>query len=451
MKTLITNAQVVTHEKVFPSDILIEEGIITRIAPHISTNGERVELIDAKGNFVFPGIIDDQVHFHEPGLTHKATIYTESRAAAAGGVTSFMEMPNTIPNTFTQKLLEEKYQIGAKTSQVNYSFYMGASNDNLDEVLKTDPTNVCGVKIFMGSSTGNLLVDNKETLDGIFSSSSMLIATHCEDEKTVQTNLAHYIHLHGSEEAIPIAMHPIIRSRQACYKSSSFAVELAKKYGTRLHVLHISSREELELFSNKLPLHKKKITAEACLHHMHFNNDDYGRLGTRIKWNPAIKLPEDQIAITMGVKRGVIDVIATDHAPHTREEKQNGYKSPSGAPLVQHSLPLLYKMYEKKIFTLEQIAEKAAYNPAVCFRIKNRGEIKEGNYADLSIFKVGDWKVTEDTIQSKCGWSPLEGETMPGKVIRTLVNGETVFYLNENESFCFPEVRAAQRLTFGIN
>ena len=422
---LIKSATIINEGQQFEGDVLIKNGRIEKVAPSISANNE--DVIDASGKYLFPGAIDDQVHFREPGLTHKANIFTESRAAVAGGVTSFMEMPNTVPNALTQDLLADKYAIAAQNSLANYSFFMGASNDNIEEVLKTDPTNICGVKIFMGSSTGNMLVDEEKTLEGLFSKVDMLIATHCEDEATIRRNTEAARLQYG--ENVPIEQHPIIRSEEACYLSSSMAVGLAKKHGTQLHILHISTAKEIELFDNTLPLADKKITAEACIHHMWFNDADYSKKGTFIKWNPAVKTAQDQKAIFEAVLSGKIDVIATDHAPHTLEEKQNSYfKAPSGGPLIQHSLVAMLDFYHQGQITLPQIAEKMSHNPAVLFNIKERGFIREGYHADLVLVDLDNpWAVNKDNILAKCGWSPFEGHTFKSTVTHTFINGKLAY------------------------
>jgi len=418
---LIKSATIVNENKQFIADVLIKNGFIERIDQHIDVRADKE--INAEGLYLLPGCIDDQVHFREPGLTHKANIYTESRAAVAGGITSFMEMPNTVPNTLTQQLLEDKYQIGAQTSLANYSFFMGASNDNLDEVLKTDIKNVCGIKVFMGSSTGNMLVDNPNTLENIFAQSPMLVATHCEDEATIKSNLEHYKQLYG--ENIPVTMHPKIRSEEACYLSSSMAVELAKKHGTRLHILHISTEKETHLFDNTTPLKDKKITAEACVHHLWFTDKDYEIKGNLIKWNPAVKTEHDRDGILKAVLEGRIDVIATDHAPHTIEEKEQSYlKAPSGGPLVQHALPAVLELYHQGKISLEQIAEKMAHNVATCFQMEKRGFIREGYWADLALVNLNSpWQVNTDNILYKCKWSPFEGTTFKSKIVCTIVSG----------------------------
>ena len=422
---LIKSATVVNENKQFVADLLVKDGLIDRIDQRIDSRADKE--INAEGLYLLPGCIDDQVHFREPGLTHKATIATESRAAVAGGITSFMEMPNTVPNTLTRELLEEKYHIAAKTSPANYSFYMGASNDNLDEVLRTDTANVCGIKVFMGSSTGNMLVDNPVTLEQIFAESPMLIATHCEDEATIRSNLAHYKQLLG--ENIPVKLHPKIRSAEACYLSSSMAVDLAKKHNTRLHILHISTEKETYLFDNSIPLKEKRITAEACIHHLWFTDKDYETKGNLIKWNPAVKTKADRDGILKAVLNGRIDVIATDHAPHTLEEKSQSYlKAPSGGPLVQHALPAMLELYHQGKITLEQIVEKMAHNVAACFQIEKRGFIREGYWADLVLVNLNDpWTVTKDNILYKCNWSPFEGNTFKSKVAYTMVSGNLVW------------------------
>jgi dihydroorotase len=442
---LIKSGTVVNRGKSQVVDILIKDGKIEKIGTNLSIIGDCIE-IDASGMYVMPGCIDDQVHFREPGLTHKATIYTESRAAAAGGITSFMEMPNTVPNTLTQELLEEKYQLGATTSLVNYSFFMGASNDNIEEVLKTDGSKVCGLKIFMGSSTGNMLVDNEKTLEQLFQRvPPLLIATHCEDEATVRANIEKAREQYG--EDVPIEMHPVIRNTEACYLSSSLAVRLAKQYGTRLHVLHISTEKELELFDNTIPLEQKKITAEACIHHMWFSDKDYAEKGNFIKWNPAVKAESDRQAIVRAVLDDRIDVIATDHAPHTIEEKQNSYfKAPSGGPLVQHALLAMMDFVEKGTFTVEQVVQKMAHNPAILFNIDKRGFIDEGCYADLVLVKKQAQHVDKSTLLYKCGWSPFEGHTFSHSIHSTFVNGHVVYSNGQ-----LVEGQNGQRLKFNFN
>lgn len=424
-KTIIKNVQVVNEGKIFASDILFHDGIIQRIDPSISLR-ERCDEINGEGLHLMPGAIDDQVHFREPGLTHKGDIFTESRAAVAGGITSFMEMPNTVPNALTQELLADKYVIGSKKSLANYSFFMGTSNDNLSELLKTNPRNVCGIKIFMGSSTGNMLVDNPNTLEAVFSQSPVLIATHCEDEQTIIDNLAVYKERYHD---IPVKYHPLIRSAEACYKSSSYAVSLAKKYNTRLHILHISTAREVALFANDIPLKEKRITAEACIHHLWFSEEDYEKRGNFIKWNPAIKTSADRDAILKAVLDNHIDVIATDHAPHTTEEKQQNYlKTPGGGPLVQHALIAMLEMYHQQKISLEKIAEKMSHAVADCFQIDNRGYIREGFAADLVLVNLNKPQVvTKESLLYKCKWSPFEGDTFQSSIINTFVNGNKVF------------------------
>lgn len=423
---LIKGATIVNEGKTFVSDLRIKDGKIHELGPDLQSNAHE-ESIDAKGLHLFPGLIDDQVHFREPGLTHKGEILTESRAAVAGGITSFMEMPNTVPNALTQELLQDKYQRASEVSPANYSFFMGASNDNISEVLKTDPKRVCGVKVFMGSSTGNMLVDNRSTLEGIFKESPTLVATHCEDEATIRANMAAYKDKYG--EHVPISAHPLIRSAEACYRSSSMAVELASKYNSRLHVLHISTEKETHLFSNNIPLSEKKITAEACIHHLWFSDQDYLAKGNFIKWNPAVKTENDRAGIRRAVLENRIDVIATDHAPHTLEEKGNTYfKAPSGGPLAQHSLLALIDLFKSGVFTLEKIIEKTSHSVAELFDIIGRGYIREGYAADLVLVDLEkDTLVTRESLLYKCGWSPFEGHTFKSRIERTFVNGNIVY------------------------
>lgn len=425
-KYIIKGGTIINEQQRFIGDILIANGRIEKIALSIQVDANITE-INAEGKFVIPGMIDDQVHFREPGLTHKGNIASESRAAVAGGITSFMEMPNTVPNALTQELLEDKYQIAAKSSPANYSFFMGASNDNAEEVLRTNPKNVCGVKIFMGSSTGNMLVDREATLERLFSTVPMLIATHCEDEATVRKNLALHVEKYG--EHIPISAHPIIRSEEACYLSSSFAVGLAKKHNTRLHILHISTAKELELFRNDIPLEEKRITAEACIHHLWFSDKDYIEKGNFIKWNPAVKTAEDRAAIWQAVRDGRIDVLATDHAPHTLEEKNQSYsKAPSGGPLVQHALQALFEKSIQGEITLEDLVQKASHNVARLFRIEDRGYLREGYFADIVIVDPNKTQtVSKDNILYHCGWSPFEGTTFQHSIESTFVNGNLVW------------------------
>ncbi|HMR46427.1 MAG TPA: dihydroorotase [Bacteroidia bacterium] len=426
MQTIIHNTTIVNEGRQFVSDIFLRNGIIERIDPSISVK-HKVNEVAGDGLILMPGVIDDQVHFREPGLTHKGNIASESAAAVAGGITSFMEMPNTIPNTLTQQLLEEKYLLAQKKSWANYSFYMGAGNNNLNEVLKTNLENVCGIKIFMGSSTGDMLVDNPVTLEDIFSQSPMLIATHCEDEQTVRQNTEKYKSLYGDK--LNASHHPLIRSEEACYLSSSFAVNLAKKYNSRLHILHISTARETELFNNNIPLKDKRITSEACIHHLWFDDNDYATKGNFIKWNPAIKTQADKESILKALLDNRIDVIATDHAPHTLEEKQRTYsEAPSGGPLVQHALVAMLEFYHQKKISLEQIVNKMCHSPAICFRIKNRGFIREGFAADIVLADLqSKWTVNRSNILYKCGWSPFEETTFNSKIKYTFVNGFAVY------------------------
>lgn len=425
--TLIKNAQIVNEGELFEGDVLIDGEFIVDINTSISSKSADTNIIDAEGKFLIPGVIDDQVHFREPGLTHKATIETESRAAVAGGITSFIEMPNTVPQATTQKLLEKKFKQASKTSYANYSFMFGGTNDNLEELLKTDPRNVAGIKLFLGSSTGNMLVDDEEVLKKIFSSTKMLISVHCEDEATITSNLEKYLKEYGDD--IPIEMHPKIRSEKACYLSSSKAIQLAKKTGARLHVFHLSTAKETKLFSNKLPIEKKKITAEVCVHHLWFEEGDYADKGTFIKWNPAVKTKEDRDGLWKALLDDKIDVIATDHAPHTLEEKQQVYtKAPSGGPLVQHALPAMLKAYRQDRISIEKIVEKMCHNPAKLFRIEKRGFIRKGYYADLVLVDISaPWTVNKDNILYKCGWSPFEGTTFYSKITHTFVNGNLIY------------------------
>lgn len=438
---LLKNATIINEGKQFVSDLLIVGERIEKIAPSISDATAAV--IDLKGKWLIPGMIDDQVHFREPGLTHKADIFTESRAAVAGGITSFMEMPNTKPTTTTQRLLAEKYAIASQSALANYSFFMGATNDNLEEVLRTDAETVCGVKVFMGSSTGNMLVDNEQTLTGIFSKCPLLIATHCEDEHTVRHNLELAKQQYG--EDIPIEMHPVIRSEEACFLSSSMAVNLAKKFNTRLHILHISTARETHLFDNQKPLAEKRITAEACVHHLWFSEADYKTKGNWIKWNPAVKKQSDQDEIWRALNDNRIDILATDHAPHTMTEKQQKYlNAPSGGPLVQHAvLAILEKVKEGKL-SLERAVEKMAHSPAICFRLRERGFIREGYFADLVVISPAkSHTVTRNNILSKCGWSPFDGFTFSHSIETTFVNGSVVY-----QDGALIETKAAKRLLF---
>lgn len=439
--TLIRNALLINEGKIFLADVFIQNGLIAQIGQSLDVQAD--ESIDAEGKYLMPGIIDDQVHFREPGLTHKGELYTESKAAVAGGITSFMEMPNTKPQTLTQELLEQKYQRAKEVSLANYSFFMGASNDNLEEVLKTDPKNVGAIKIFMGSSTGNMLVDDKSVLENIFEKSKMLIAVHCEDEATIQQNTAHYKSIYG--EDVPIEMHPKIRSDEACYKSSSMAIELAKKHDTRLHVFHLSTAKEMELFRNDIPLEEKRITAEVCIHHLWFDDSQYADKGTHIKWNPAVKSKADKEAVFEALLDDRIDIIATDHAPHTLEEKNNTYfNAPSGGPLVQHALVAMLELYHQGKIRLEKIVEKMCHAPAICFQVENRGFIREGYAADLVLVEIDNpWEVNKDNILYKCAWSPFEGNTFKSRVTHTWVNGHLAY---QNGSF--DESQKGHRLTF---
>jgi dihydroorotase len=435
MNLLITNARIVNRGTIREGDILIENGFITRIAAQIAVP-PTAQVVDAQGHFVMPGIIDDQVHFREPGLTHKATIASESRAGVAGGVTSFMEMPNVNPPSVTQQLLAEKYEIGRNTSLANYSFYMGTTNDNYEEVIKTDPRTVCGIKIFMGSSTGNMLVDAPQVLERLFADAPMLIATHCEDEATVKANHARWVARYG--DALTAADHPRIRNVEGCLLSSQFAVNLAKKHGTRLHILHISTRDELSLFDNTVPLAQKRITAEVCVHHLRFNSLHYPRLGNLIKCNPAIKSAHHQSALLPALLDNHLDVVATDHAPHTWDEKQQAYaKAPSGVPLLQHSLNMMLELYHQGLISMERIVEKMCHAPAIAFQVDRRGFLEEGQWADLAIVDPDyRWKVGKENILYHCGWSPYEGHTFRGKVRTTVVSGHLAWHenkLNDNK------------------
>jgi dihydroorotase len=440
--TLIKNAKIVNEGIIIEGDVLIENECIIEVAENIASKNNYT-IIDAEGSYLIPGAIDDQVHFREPGLTHKGTIETESRAAIAGGITSFIEQPNTVPNAVTQELLEQKYEIAAATSYANYSFMMGGTNDNLEEVLKTNPRNVAGIKLFLGSSTGNMLVDNEETLERIFSSTKMLIAVHCEDEGTIRTNTEKYKNEFG--DAIPVTAHHLIRSEEACYLSSSKAIELAKKTGARLHVFHLSTAKEMELFTNKIPLEEKQITAEVCIHHLWFTNDDYATKGNFIKWNPAVKTATDRDALWKALLNDTIDVIATDHAPHTLEEKSKKYtEAPSGGPLVQHALVALFEAHLQGKISVEKIVEKFCHNPAKIFKIEKRGFIKPGFYADLVLIKKSNsWEVTKENVLYKCGWSPFEGTSFNTKISHTFINGELVF-----ENGKITEIKAGKRLLF---
>lgn len=440
---LIKNARIVNEGSIFEGDVLIENEIISQIGESISPKSSNCIIIDAEGSFLLPGVIDDQVHFREPGLTHKGDISSESRAAVAGGITSFIEQPNTVPNAITQELLEAKYQIAAKTSYANYSFMMGGTNDNLEEILKTNPKNVAGLKLFLGSSTGDMLVDSSASLEKIFSSTKLLIAVHSEDETTVKENLEKYKAEYG--EDIPVKFHPEIRSVEACYKSTERIVELARRTGARLHIFHLSTAKELEFFTNKIPLENKQITAEVCIHHLWFSDKDYETRGNLIKWNPAVKSQADQDALWKALLDDRIDVIATDHAPHTFEEKQNKYTScPAGAPMVQHALVVMMEAYIKGKISVEKIVEKMCHNPAKIFKIENRGFIKEGYFADLVLVNPHmPWNVKKENILYKCGWSPLDGANFKSRITHTFVNGKLV-YTNGKVK----DILAGQRLTF---
>ena len=442
-KLLIKNVQIINEGKIINSDIFINNGLIEEISNSISIKSSDVKIIDAENNFVMPGVIDDQVHFREPGLTHKANIESESRAAVAGGITSFIEMPNTIPQATTIEELEKKFEIASKDSYANYSFMFGATNDNIDEILKVDSKNVAALKIFLGSSTGNMLVDNSEVLEEIFSKTNLLIAAHCEDENTIQKNLKKYIKNYGDD--IPMKYHPIIRSSEACYLSSSKAIKLAKKTGARLHVFHLSTALETNLFSNRLPLEKKKITAEVCVHHLWFSDEDYDTHGSRIKWNPAVKSSADRDALWKALLDDRIDVIATDHAPHTNEEKDSNYTTcPSGGPLVQHALPAMLEAFHENKISLEKIVEKMCHNPAILFQIKNRGFIRTGYHADLVIFNLNKpWTVNKKNILYKCGWSPFEGKSFKSRISHTIINGEVIY-----DNFKISNKKNAKRLNF---
>lgn len=442
-KILIKNAKIVNEGKIVEGDVYVENGHIVEISSSISVKSNETQIIDAEGQYLFPGAIDDQVHFREPGLTHKETIETGSKAAVAGGITSFIEMPNTSPQTTTQELFEEKFRIAGASSVANYSFMFGGTNDNLEEIKKINPKTTPALKLFLGSSTGNMLVDDEKVLEEIFKNSPVLIAAHCEDENTVQNNLKAYIEEYG--EDIPIEKHPQIRSAEACFLSSSKAVALAKKTGTRLHVFHVSTAKELELFNNKKSLKDKQITAEVCIHHLWFSDADYAEKGTYIKWNPAVKTEKDREALFKALLDDRLDVLATDHAPHTKEEKQNVYtKAPSGGPLVQHALPAMLEFYHRGKISLEKIVEKMSHNPAILFQIEKRGFIREGYKADFVLVDLNSpWKVNRDNILYKCGWSPFEGTNFKSRVTHTFVNGRLVY-----KNFKVLDVKNAERLVF---
>ncbi len=425
--TLITNATIINEGTQRKGSVLINNGIIEKIFDQGETLPDADNKIDATGKLLLPGIIDDQVHFREPGLTHKGDIHSESRAAVAGGITSFMEMPNTKPQTTTLTALEDKYAVASEKSFANYSFYFGATNDNAEELVKVDPKSVCGIKVFMGSSTGNMLVDDDKTLSKIFSEAPTIVTTHCEDEATIRKNTEYYKNKFG--EGISFRYHPVIRSAEACYISSAKAAELATKYGTQLHILHLSTAKEMELLDAQTPLKDKKITGEVCVHHLWFTEDDYDKYGSRIKWNPAVKSSADREALRNAVNSGKLDVVATDHAPHTLEEKNNTYfKAPSGGPLVQHSLVTMLEMARQGIFTYEKVVEKMCHAPAILFRVNKRGFIREGYHADITLVDpAAEWIVSKENILYKCGWSPFEGTSFSHKVTHTFVNGNLVY------------------------
>lgn len=442
-KILIKDVHIVNEGKIVHGDILIHQGVIKEIGESISAKSPDVNVFDAEGKYLLPGIIDDQVHFREPGLTHKATIHSESKAAVAGGITSFIEMPNTNPQTTTIEKLEEKFAIASETSHANYSFMFGGTNDNLEEILKVDKKNVAGLKLFLGSSTGNMLVDDVQVLEKIFSSTDLLISVHCEDEETIKNNLAIYTERYGDD--IPVHLHPVIRSEEACYISSSRAIELAKKTGARLHVFHLSTEKEIALFDNKIPLEEKKITAEVCIHHLWFSNEDYEEKGTLIKWNPAVKTPADRDALFQALLDDKLDVIATDHAPHTIDEKSQVYtKAPSGGPLVQHALPAMLEFYHQGKISLEKIVEKMCHNPAILFQVEKRGYIREGYKADMVLVDLNaPWTVQKENILYKCGWSPFEGTTFKSRITHTFVNGRLAY-----KNFKVYDDMFGERLTF---
>jgi dihydroorotase len=447
MSLLIRNATIVNEGKIFRGDILIENGVIKEICqdpiPNTHYSIPNTQIIDGEGKYLLPGIIDTHVHFREPGLVYKADIYTESKAAAAGGVTSFMDMPNTFPPVLTQELLEDKYQIASQKSLANYSFYMGTSNDNFDEVIKTNPKNVCGIKIYLGSSTGNMLVDNPASIEKIFEKCNILIAVHCEEENIIKNNSERIKEEYGDNP--PPSIHPIIRNEECCYVSSSHAVELAKKMGTRLHVVHVSTAKETGLFNNTISLEQKRITAEVCPHHLWFSDKDYAEKGNLIKWNPAIKTEHDKTGLLQALLENKIDTIATDHAPHTHEEKEHAYFScPSGGPMVEHSLIVMLELHRIGKITIEEIVRKMCHAPATCFQVQKRGFIREGYWADLVLVDINSpWKVEKNNILYKCKWSPLEGETFHSKVTHTIVNGNLVY-----SKGTFIESEKGQRILF---
>ena len=444
MKTiLIKNAKIVNEGQIFEGNVLLQDQFIVAISENSIPTDDDWTIVDAQGNYLLPGVIDDQVHFREPGLTHKGDIASESRAAVAGGITSFIEQPNTVPNAITQELLENKYQIAAKSSYANYSFMMGGTNNNLEEILKINPKNVAGIKIFLGSSTGNMLVDDEATLEKIFSSTKLLIAVHSEDENTIRENFENIKAEFGDN--IPVQYHPQIRSVEACYKSTKRIVALAKKTGARLHVFHLSTAKELEFFTNDIPLEEKQITAEVCIHHLWFSDEDYATKGNLIKWNPAVKSADDRTALWEALLDDRIDVIATDHAPHTLEEKQQVYtKAPSGGPLVQHALVAMFEANNQGKISIEKIVEKMCHNPAKIFKIDRRGFIRVGYYADLVIVNTNlPWTVSSDNILYKCGWSPFENFNFKASVTHTFVNGQLVY-----NDFKVNDIKVGQRLEF---
>lgn len=442
MSTLIKNAKIVNEQKIIEADLYIENDLIQKIDKNISIEKAH-NVIDAEGKFLIPGAIDDQVHFREPGLTQKETIKTGSLAAIAGGITSFMEMPNTNPQTVTQELLEKKFEVAQKTSYANYSFKFGGTNDNLEEIKKINPKTTAGLKLFLGSSTGNMLVDDWEVLEQIFRESPVIISTHCEDEDTIRRNTAIYKEKYGDD--IPIKLHPKIRSEEACYLSSSRAVELAKKTGARLHVFHLSTGKETHLFDNTIPLKQKKITSEVCIHHLWFSEEDYEEKGTHIKWNPAVKTAQDRETLFQALLDDKIDVLATDHAPHTLKEKAQVYtKAPSGGPLVQHAIPALLEYYHQGKISIEKIVEKYCHNPAILFDVHKRGFIREGYKADLVLLNTqSPWTISKNNILYKCGWSPFEGTIFQSQVEKTFVNGRLIY-----DNFKFNDIKNAERLEF---
>ena len=444
----ITNALIINEGKQQKGNLIINDGLIEHISYETSSPVSKFKperIIDAEGLLLLPGVIDDQVHFREPGLTHKGDIYTESKAGIAGGITSFMEMPNTNPQTTTIELLENKFKVASEKSLANYSFYLGATNDNIDQIVKLNKKRVCGIKIFMGSSTGNMLVDSRESLDKIFKLSSTLIATHCEDETTIRNNIELYKQKYG--ENVDFKYHADIRSELACYLSSSLAVEFAKRHGSRLHILHLSTAKELSLLNNKLPLKDKKITGEVCVHHLWFNSNDYDKLGWRIKWNPSVKTEADRLALINGLRNNLLDVVATDHAPHLLEEKNNTYfKSASGGPMVQHSLLAMIELSKKGNFTLETVVDKMCHAPAILYKIEKRGFIREGYHADIVLVNPNSGQVvTKESLLYKCGWSPLEGKTLSASVQITMVNGKIVY-----ENGKFDESSKGKALVFNV-